>query len=130
MYKKSLAVFAIAAFSAMAQSPLPLKSKQFFGGTGDQSARSLLVSPADGSVYLGGTEGELVRVAIPPVSATWSVQLRGGSYLGLAALGSLVYGAGTAQPPVCGASDGVGDIEPKGMLSRYAPSSGAVTSRR
>src|SRR5690242_14376262 len=122
MKVKLLIVLVTAAAAAMAQSSLLLKSKQLIGGPGDQSARSLAVVTAEGAVYLGGAEGGLVRVAIPPAGVAWNVQLQRGSHLGLTTSGALLYTAGTALPPVCGASDGVGDTEPKGMISRYAPS--------
>ncbi len=118
-------IFAVAVSAATAQSPLPLKTSQFIGGPNDQSARAAQVVAADGAVYLGGSGGELVRVPITSAGTAWSARLQGVSHLGLTMLGSLIYAAGTAMPPVCGASDGVGDTEPKGRVSRFAPTTGA-----
>src|ERR1039457_4025206 len=126
MNVRPIIICAIAVFHALAQPPLPLKTSQFFGGPNDQSARALLVAPTDNAVFLGGFTGQVVRVAIPPAATTWSVQLQGGSYLGLTSMGSMLSGAGNAMPPACGASDGVGDTEPKSSLSRFAPTTGAL----
>src|SRR5436853_211149 len=130
MKERLYVCFAAAVFTATAQSPLPLKTSQFFGGANNQTARAMYVSPADGAIYLGGDKGEMVRVPISPAGIKWSVQLQGTSHLGLTTLGSLLYTSGTAMPPACGASDGVGDTEPKGMVSSFAPTTGALVNCR
>jgi len=120
----------VSVVDARAQTGPSLIASTFSGGAGDQSGRAIWVSPSDNAIYLGGANGELVRYGIPQGTPAWNTKLNGASYLGLTSIGTTVYAVGTAMPPTCGASDGVGDTEPKSLLSRHVSSTGALIDCR
>ena len=99
-----------------AQTP-NLASATFFGGAGDQVGNALAIT--GGMVYVGGASGQFVRFAIPPGAPTASSVLTGGFFQGMTATITTVYPVGSALPPVCGASDGVGDTEGKSFVALY-----------
>lgn len=102
------------------------QSATFFGGAGDQRGSAIAIDGAD--LYVAGytqtpsVDGLLVKYGIPPGAPVWSTIHSGTHYNGIALNASTVYAVGQAQPPVCGASDGVGDTERKVLLDRYTRS--------
>jgi hypothetical protein len=93
-----------------------LASASFFGGAGDQYGYGISVQ--NGSILLGTYPAQVVRYAIPPGAPAASASLNG-VVVGLTTVGSVIYGAGGAIPPTCGAVDNVGDVEGKTLFARY-----------
>ncbi|MGH9938228.1 MAG: hypothetical protein ACREAM_18450, partial [Blastocatellia bacterium] len=99
------------------------QSATFFGGAGDQRGNAIGVNSSGiylaGYTEVGGVHGLLVKYATPPGSPVWNAQLNNTHFLSLGLSATHVYPVGAAAPPVCGASDGVGDTERKSLLARY-----------
>ena len=107
-------------------STVTLSNSVFYGGAGDQNGGSLVIT--GGQLYVGGGEGEFVRYAVPPSAPTASSALAGGFLQSLTANASTVYAVGGATPPVCGASDGVGDTEPKSIIALYGTADASLSN--
>lgn len=93
---------------------LNLAAARIAGGSADQSLTSITVS--GGTIYAGTDTGQVIRYPIPPGAPMVSAPLSGVALLGLVVSGNVLYAAGYATPPTCGAHDTVGDVEPKSRL--------------
>src|SRR5262249_55642564 len=100
-----------------------LASATFYGGSGDQYGYGITIQ--NGTILIGTQQAGVVRYSIPPGAPAASPTFNG--YLGgLTTVGSVIYGAGNAVPPACGASDGAGDTEAKTVFARYDATSLAL----
>ena len=119
-----LALIGLLTLAAGLRAQPVLVSATFSGGPGDQFGRAIWIS--DSAILVGGATGELLRYSIPPAAPLWKTSLAGAAYLGVTVVGGTAYVVGSARPPACGASDGVGDTEGKSLISRHAISTGAL----
>lgn len=98
-----------------------LDASVFFGGSGSQ--RGVAVDVNGSSVYatahFEGPPNLLVSYDTDLTGPTWSALLAGTYAQGLASTATHVFPVGAANPPACGASDGVGDTEGKPLFARY-----------
>jgi hypothetical protein len=107
-----------------------LQSATFFGGADDQRGSAIAINGSD--LYVAGytqsptVDGLLVKYGLPPGPPVWSAIHTGANFNGLALTASTAYPVGQAAPPVCGASDGVGDTERKSLLDRYSGSGALI----
>ena len=105
----------------------------FFGGGGDQYGTAVAANAA--GVHVAGYQhptlgGILLQYTDPPGAApTWSAAQLGTVFTALALHATTVYPIGYANPPVCGATDGVGGTEGKTMLARYTLAGGSIGCR-
>jgi hypothetical protein len=108
-------------FRASAQTAPSFQSAIFYGGAGDQRAVSIGISGAN--IFVAGTDqsnGLLLKYGTPPGAPLSNHSLANTHFNALALSSTDVYPVGGASPPVCGASDGVGDTERKSLLARYS----------
>ena len=106
-----------------------LDASVFFGGPGSQ--RGVAVDVNGSSVYatahFDGPPNLLVSYDTDLNGPAWSELLAGVYAQGVASTATRVFLAGVANPPSCGASDGVGDTEGKPLFARYdAAGSGLI----
>jgi hypothetical protein len=108
--------------AALPPAPAPtLDASVFFGGAGSQ--RGVAVDVNGSSVYatahFDGPPNLLVSYDTDLNGPAWSELLPGTYAQGLASTATHVFPVGVANPPSCGASDGVGDTEGKPLFARY-----------
>lgn len=98
-----------------------------FGGPGDQYGYSIAVR--GNQVFVGSwCEEGLLRSYPIPISTTslWALSHLKRYHQSLATTDTNLYSIGSAYPPICGASDGVGGTEPKAAFSRYSMEGGLL----
>lgn len=98
-----------------------LDASVFFGGAGSQ--KGVAVDVNGSSVYVTGHfDGPpmvLLSYDTDLNGPAWSQSLAGVYAQGLASTATRVFPVGVANPPACGASDGVGGTEGKPLFARY-----------
>ncbi len=106
-----------------------LANATFFGGSGDQLGNGIAIVGVH--AYLSGYQGGgpdaiLAKYGLPPGSPAWNAVLPNTYFLAVAATATTAYPVGIAVPPTCGASDGAGDTEGKGLFARYGAGGGSL----
>ena len=127
-FSLAIGTFMVGAPPAHADPPA-LQSVEFFGGSGDQRAASVV---SDGAhLYAFGTTcftvacslftaGSLaIDYPLPLGAPGWSAGSVGSFFHGGTLDASSLFPVGSAVPSACGASDGVGSTEAKSLVARY-----------
>ena len=109
-------------WTVQAQTAPALAGTQFFGGPGDQTGNAIVIR--NNAIFISGNTGQVVSYGLPPAAPLWSHSLNGVSFPAVTMTGGVVYLAGWALPPSCGAVDNAGDVEPKSSLAQYESTMG------